>query len=72
MLPVGAGVLVGGLAALGIEYYLSDLLFDTVQHQRPWILPAAEAFMLVLGVIALAGPAWRALQVDPAEALREN
>jgi hypothetical protein len=72
MLPVGAGVLVGGLAALGIEYYLSDLLFETVQDHRPWILPAAEAFMLVLGVIALTGPAWRALQVDPAEALRES
>jgi predicted permease len=73
MLPVGVGVLVGGLGALGIEYYLSDVLFATIrQDHRPWILPAAEAFMLVLGAIALAGPARRALQVDPVEALRES
>ena len=73
MLPVGVGVLVGGLGALGIEYFLSDVLFATIrQDHRPWILPAVEAFMLVLGVIALAGPARRALQVDPVEALKES
>jgi ABC-type antimicrobial peptide transport system permease subunit len=73
MLPVGVGVLVGGLGALGFEYYLSDVLFATIrQGHRPWILPAAETFMLALGIIALAGPARKALQVDPVEALRQS
>ena len=35
----------------------------------PGILPAAAAFMLLVGVLASLGPARRSLRVDPNEAL---
>jgi predicted permease len=73
LFPVATGVLVGGLAALGIHYYLSDILFESIkQDHRGWILPASEAFILAIGLLAIAGPARRAMKVDPAEALRNG
>jgi len=73
MLPVFAGVVAGSAAALGIEYYLSDILFETIKQGRQfWILPAAEIFVLVVGLIAVAGPARRALDVSPVDALRDG
>jgi hypothetical protein len=38
----------------------------------PGILPAAAVFMLLIGALAAAGPARRAVQVDPREALRDG
>jgi putative ABC transport system permease protein len=38
----------------------------------PGVLPAAAAFMLVIGVIAVLGPARRTLGIDPTEALRDD
>jgi ABC-type antimicrobial peptide transport system permease subunit len=38
----------------------------------PGILPAAAAFMLLVGVLAAFGPARRGLRVDPPEALRSE
>jgi hypothetical protein len=74
LVPVSAGVAVGGLIALLLNYYLSPLLFDVRDGGRPlpWILPAAEAFILLVGVIAVFGPTRRVLDVDPVEALRES
>jgi ABC-type antimicrobial peptide transport system permease subunit len=34
------------------------------------LVPATAAFMLVVGLLAAAGPARRGLRVDPTEALR--
>jgi putative ABC transport system permease protein len=73
LLPVSAGVALGGLAALLLDFYLSPLLFvQEGGRPLPWILPAAEAFILLVGVIAVFGPTRRALGVDPVEALRES
>jgi putative ABC transport system permease protein len=74
LLPVGVGVALGGLAATMLDYYLSPLLFDSGANGRPlpWILPAAEAFILVIAVIVLRGPVRRALRVGPIEAMRES
>jgi ABC-type lipoprotein release transport system permease subunit len=49
------------------------LLFD-VQEGRPlpWILPAAEVFVFLIGALAVFGPARRALSVDPVETLRQS
>jgi len=38
----------------------------------PGILPAAAAFMLLVGVLASRGPARRGLRIDPTEALRSE
>jgi putative ABC transport system permease protein len=74
LVPVSAGVALGGLTALLLDFYLSPLLFDVREGGRPlpWILPAAEAFILLVGVIAVFGPTRRALRVDSVEALREG
>jgi hypothetical protein len=73
LVPVSAGVALGGLTALLLDFYLSPLLFVREGGRPlPWILPAAEAFVLLVGVIAVSGPTRRALGVDPVEALREG
>jgi ABC-type antimicrobial peptide transport system permease subunit len=38
----------------------------------PGILPAAAAFMLLVGVLASLGPARRGLRISPTEALRSE
>lgn len=72
--PLVAGIAIGGSTALILDFYLSPLLFDYSDGGRPlpWVLPAAEAFVLLMGVIAIFGPVRRALRVDPTEALRES
>jgi hypothetical protein len=64
---LGMGIAVGLIAVL-----LISLAFDTVQ---PQILPplfAVAAFMTLVGFLACAGPARRALRVQPTEALRQE
>jgi ABC-type antimicrobial peptide transport system permease subunit len=73
LVPVSAGVALGGATALLLNFYLSPLLFGRDSGQPlPWILPAAEAFILLVGVLAVLGPTRRALGVDPVEILREG
>jgi hypothetical protein len=36
----------------------------------PGIVPASAALMIVVGLLAVAGPARRAIRIDPTEALR--
>ena len=53
-----------------------DRLFVKVEEvggqSIPGIVPAAAAVMVLIGILALAGPARRAIRIDPAEALRMN
>jgi putative ABC transport system permease protein len=67
---IGAGSAVGILAA-----YLAGRCVPIEQVGGlpiRGILPGAAAFMLLVGVLALLGPARRALRIDPAEALRSE
>jgi hypothetical protein len=74
LIPVGGGVAIGALAAMLLDYYLSPLLCDFGADGRPlpWILPAAEAFIILIAAIALYEPVRRALRIDPMEAVRES
>ncbi len=67
---VGVGALGGVLVALLLGYYLP------VEQMGGWdvpgILPGAAALMIVVGLLAVVGPALRALRVDPTEALRDG
>jgi ABC-type antimicrobial peptide transport system permease subunit len=38
----------------------------------PGIVPLSAAIMILIGLLAVAGPAHRAIRIDPTEALRVN
>ena len=65
----GAGALVGLIAAFGTSRLLSAILFE-VSPSDPVAMAAACGALLVVVLIAAYGPARRATQVDPANALR--
>lgn len=71
--PVSAGAAVGGLVALFLNYFLAAVFLANLgRRPLPWILPAAEAFIIVIGLLVLVGPARRAIRVHPTEALRSG
>jgi putative ABC transport system permease protein len=66
MSPVLGGVIVGTLLAWRINVsFANDDISLTV-------LFASAAFMIAIGLIAVAGPARRAIRINPTEALREG
>jgi ABC-type antimicrobial peptide transport system permease subunit len=68
---IAVGLLVGSLAAAGLTRALAGLLYQ-VRATDPLTFGSVAA---ILGVTALAAcllPAWRALQVDPMDVLREE
>jgi putative ABC transport system permease protein len=71
LVPVVAGAVGGGLAALFIDSQL-QIAQAVVGRSIPGILPGSAALVIVAGLLALIGPARRALRVDPAQALRDG
>ena len=70
LVPLVIGASAGCLVALLID---SSIQVEEVGGQSiPGIVPAAALVMILVGVLALAGPARRAIRIDPAEALRTN
>ena len=70
LVPLAIGASAGCLLALLID---SSVKVEEVGGQSiPGIVPAAAAVMVLIGILALAGPARRAIRIDPAEALRMN
>jgi ABC-type antimicrobial peptide transport system permease subunit len=63
------GVAVGALAALGVSRYLSTLLYE-VGPADPLPYGAAAFLMLLAGGLAAAGPARRAVGLNPVRALQ--
>ena len=64
------GTAIGVLVALLLDYYLP------AENVGGWsvtgIIPAATGFMMLVGLLATAGPARRGLRVEPIEELREG
>ncbi len=67
---IGAGVAVGVTAALVLHNKL-NIEVEGGWH-IPGILPAAAIFIMTIGLLSAAGPARRAVRVDPTEALRDG
>jgi putative ABC transport system permease protein len=70
MRQIAAGVVVGVAAALVLHRTL-NIEVEGGWH-IPGILPAAAIFIMTIGLLSAAGPARRAVRVDPTEALRDG
>jgi putative ABC transport system permease protein len=66
---VGAGVLVGVAASLGVTRVLSSQLFGIAPHDPPTLV-AVVVVVALAGLAACYFPARRATRVDPMVALR--
>jgi predicted permease len=64
-----AGLVVGSLAAAGLARVVASMLVG-VGPTDPMVYAAATGFTLLVTLVSAAIPAWRALRVDPAVALR--
>src|SRR6185503_15112338 len=61
--PVLIGGALGGSLAIALDFYLSPLLFSgSGRGPLPWILPATEVMIFVIGFVALFGPVLRTLR----------
>jgi putative ABC transport system permease protein len=67
---IAAGVVVGVTASLVLHRRLN--IEDEGGWHIPGILPAAAIFIMTIGLLSAAGPARRAVRVDPTEALRDG
>jgi ABC-type antimicrobial peptide transport system permease subunit len=67
-LPLMIGAVVGCAAALRLESWLP--IAEAGGLRIPGIVLVSAALMIAIGLVAVAGPARRAIRVDPAEALR--
>jgi putative ABC transport system permease protein len=65
---LGVGAAVGVLLALLLDRYMPVEQMGGLNV--PGIIPAAAAFMMIVGLLAANGPARRGLRVQPTEALR--
>jgi putative ABC transport system permease protein len=66
---VAVGLVIGGVAALGVTRVLATYLFDTTPTD-PFTFTVVGTAFVAAGVCACLGPAWRATAVDPMAALR--
>jgi putative ABC transport system permease protein len=66
---IGAGVILGVIAAFGLTRLLEGLLFE-VRPTDPVTFASVVALLLAVGLAAAFFPARRAARVDPIEALR--
>jgi ABC-type antimicrobial peptide transport system permease subunit len=68
--PIAAGLLAGAAGSFAVSKALESLVFG-VATRDPLSLSAAVIIVSIGGLIAVAAPARRAMQVDPAVTLRE-
>lgn len=66
--PLLIGAMAGCAIAIRLHSYLP--IVEAGGRSIPGIVPASAALMIVVGLLAVAGPARRAIRIDPTEALR--
>ena len=71
LIPVGAGLAASAVAALLLHRLLSSLLYE-ISGADPFTYVSSGAVLLAVGVLASAGPAWKAATADPVNALRSE
>jgi predicted permease len=70
LMPFGIGAIAGCVMALALESVVP--VEEVGGLNIPGIVPATAVAMILVGVLALAGPARRAIRINPVEALRLN
>jgi len=66
-----AGTVIGAIAAIGAHRLIASQLYGTqLDDARTWV--AVLGIVTLTGVLACAGPAWRAARLDPTKALRSE
>jgi putative ABC transport system permease protein len=68
---IGVGMVAGMLGALLLARFIGSLLFG-IDASDPLTYGAVFAVLIILGVVACAAPALRAVRIDPARALRAD
>jgi putative ABC transport system permease protein len=68
--PLVIGAIAGCAIAIGVHSSLP--VAEVGGRSIPGIVPASAALMILIGLLAVAGPARRAIRIDPTEALRVN
>jgi predicted permease len=68
--PLMIGAVVGCAAGIRLESWLP--IAAAGGRIIPGIVPVSAALMILIGLLAVAGPARRAIRIDPTEALRVN
>ena len=65
-------LLIGAMAgcAIALRLHSSLPILEAGGRSIPGIVPASAVVMIVVGLLAVAGPARRAIRIDPTEALR--
>ncbi|HTS28860.1 MAG TPA: ABC transporter permease [Bryobacteraceae bacterium] len=71
LIPVLAGLVLSAAAALLLHRLLASLLYG-ISSADPFTYASAGAVLLAVGIVASAGPAWRAATADPVKALRSE
>lgn len=71
LLLTGGGIALGLLGSAAAAPWLRSVLYQ-VEPADPGAIAAAVAFFAAVAAVALAPPYWRALQTDPATALRHE
>ncbi len=71
MVPVIAGLALGGLGAIGVGRAMTSLLYG-VSPLDPTTYGAVAATLALVAVVACVAPALRAVRLDPLEALRSD
>jgi predicted permease len=66
--PLVIGAMAG--CAIALRLHSSLPIAEAGGRSIPGIVPASAALMIVVGLLAVAGPARRAIRIDPTEALR--
>jgi putative ABC transport system permease protein len=70
-LPVGIGLICGISGAFGMTRYLKSLLYE-ISTTDPLVFSGILAALILVALLAMSVPAYRATHVDPLEALRDE